>query len=243
MGSGFGRVTNDTDSFVSEVDESLRQERMLDLAKRYGVWLIGAFVAVLIGVAGWQLWRGQSTNAARDHAEEYAAAQEMARSGNLDGAKAEFERLTEDGPGVYRNMARMEYAAVLQAQGDLEGALAGFDEAAERASDPVMKQTAQLRAAYIAAETQDFAALQQRLNPLIESDSRLAYLARELLAIEAWEAGQTDLARDTLENLSLAFDAPEAVRNRAQIALAVIGPAPAASADGAPAPAPSEGEN
>jgi hypothetical protein len=244
MGSGFGRVTNDTESFVSEVDESLRQERMLDIAKRYGPYLIGAFVAVLVAVAGWQFWQSHNTGAARRHAAEYAAAQEMARGGNLDAAKTEFERLTEEGPGVYRTMAQMELAAILAAQGDLDGAIAGFDEAAERASDPVMKQTAQLRAAYIAADTQDFAALQQRLTPLIESDTRISFLARELLGIEAWEAGQTDLARSTLETLSLAFDAPEEVRNRAQVALAVIGPAPAAaSADGAAAPAPSEGEN
>jgi hypothetical protein len=105
-----------------------------------------------------------------------------------------------------------------------------------------MRDTARLRAAYIVAETQDFAALQPRLQPLIESDSRLSYLARELLGIEAWEAGNLDLARETLQNLTLAFDAPEAVQQRAQVALAVIGPAPETSADGANAPAPSEGE-
>jgi hypothetical protein len=104
-----------------------------------------------------------------------------------------------------------------------------------------MRETAQLRAAYIAAETQDFSALQTRLQPIIDSGSRLSYLARELLAIEAWEAGQNDIARDALENLTLAFDAPEGVRQRAQVALSVIGPAPespetpAASAATAPA--------
>lgn len=236
-------MTNDTDSFVNEVDESLRQDRMLAVAKSYGPWIIGAFVAVIVAVGAWQVWQYQVTSSARRHADEYAQAQEKMRSGDLDGAKTDFERLTTEGPGIYRNMARMELAAVLATQGDLEGALAGFDEAAERANDPVMKQTAQLRAAYIAAETQDFAALRERLTPLIDSNTRISYLARELLAIEAWEAGEIDLARDTLEALSLAFDAPEAVRNRAQIALAVIGPAPATSADGANAPASSEGEN
>jgi hypothetical protein len=137
----------------------------------------------------------------------------------------------------------VQHAAVLQHQGDLDGALAGFDAAAERANDPVMRDTIRLRAAYIAAETQDFAALQTRLEPLLESDSRISYLAKELLAVEAWEAGQLDIARDTLENLSLAFDAPEPVRQRAQLALSGIGQAPATSADGADAPAPSEGEN
>jgi hypothetical protein len=236
-------VTNDTDSFVQEVDESLRQDRMLNLAKKYGPWLIGAFVVILIGVAGYLAWKDYNLNQARAQSEEFSAAQRLAADGNLDSAKAEFERLTGEGPEVYRVMARLEHAAILEAQGDLEGALAEFDRAAEDADDPTMRDTARLRAAYVVAETQDFAALQTRLQPLVESDSRLSYLARELLGIEAWEAGNLDLARETLQNLTLAFDAPEAVQQRAQVALSVIGPAPATPADGAAnAPAPSEGE-
>jgi hypothetical protein len=237
-------VTNESESFIQEVDEGLRQDRMLSLAKRFGPWLIGVFVVFILGIGGWQLWRAQTVSAARAQSEEYAAAQALAREGNFEEAKAAFERLSNEGPRTYRVMARMEHAAMLAVEGDLEAALAEFDSAAESASDPIMRQTAQLRAAYIVAETQDFPALRARLQPVIDADTSLSYLARELLAIEAWEAGETDLARDTLENLTLAFEAPEAVRQRAQVALSVIGPAPEASTDGADtAPAPSEGES
>jgi hypothetical protein len=236
-------VTNDTDSFVHEVNEGLQQDRMLTLAKKFGPWLIGVFILILIAVGAWLWWKDYSLEQSRAHAEEYALAQQLAAEGNLEGAKTEFERLTGDGPEVYRVMARLEHAAILEAQGDLEAALAEFDRAAEEADDPIMRDTAQLRAAYIVADTQDFAALQTRIQPLADSDSRLSYLARELLGIEAWEAGNLDLARETLQNLTLAFDAPEAVQQRAQVALSVIGPAPATPADGASdAPAPSEGE-
>lgn len=237
-------MTNETDSFVSEVDESLRQDRVLEFFKRYGVWLLGAFVVLILGIGAWQGWRAYSLAAAREHSDDYVAAQTLAREGNLDEAKAAFEELADSGPAHFRVMARMEHAAVLQAQGDLQAALTEFDAAAEQARDPVMREAAQMRAAYIAADTQDFAALQTRLQPLIDDGGRMAYLARELLAIEAWEAGNLDLARELLENLTTAFDAPEAVRQRAQVALSVVGPAPESTpADGAPAaPAPSEGE-
>ncbi len=242
-------MTQETDSFVQEVDESLRQDRMLTLAKRFGPWLIGAFVLLLVGVLGWQMWRDNELKSARAHADQYAAAQEMARGGNLDGAKTEFERLSREGPQNYRVMAQLEHAAILETQGDLQAALTEFDAAANAAQDPVMRDTARLRAAYIAADSEDFPTLQRRLQPLIDSESRLRFLASELLGVEAWEAGQTDLARETLQNLTLAFDAPDAVKERAQIALNVIGPAPAAAAaPAAPAggaqtaPAPAEGE-
>lgn len=235
-------MTNDSDSFIKEVDESLRQDRVLDALKRYGPWAAGAFGLVLVGVLAWQGWQGMQRNSAQEHANDYVAAQRLAQQGEFAAAKTAFDALIEEGPNSYRIMARMEAAAMLQEQGDLEGALAGFDEAARRAGDPILRQTAQMRAAYIAADTQDFEALRTRLEPLTGDSSRFAYLARELLAVEAWEAGDLALARETLQALTLAFDAPQAVRQRAQMALAVIGPGPA-TAEGADAPAPSEGES
>lgn len=238
-------MTNESDSFIQEVDEGLRQDRMLALAKKYGPLIIGVFIVFIAGLGGWQFWRSQRIESARAQGVEYAAAQELVQAGNLDQAKEEFARLSGEGPHTYRVMARMERAAILAEQGDLETALTEFDAAAEAARDPVMRETAQLRAAYIAAETQDFDALQVRLQPLLNSDSRLSYLARELLAIEAWEAGDNELARSTLQDLTLAFEAPDSMRQRAQIALSVIGAAPETTtpADGAAsAPAPSEGE-
>lgn len=237
------RVTNETDSFVQEVDESLRQDRALAFAKAYGPWLIGLFVVFLVGIGGWQLWHSQQTKTARAQADAYYAAIELAQQGDMDGAQAALERLSGQGPRVYRAMARMQRAAMLQSEGDLDAALAEFDAAAEASPDNLMRDTARLRAAYIAAETRDFAALQTRLQPLIDSGTRLSFLARELLAIQAWKAGQNDVARNQLENLTLAFDAPEAVRQRAQLALSVIGPAPTPADGGETAPAPAEGGN
>lgn len=235
-------MTNETDSFVNEVDESLRQDRMLSLAKKYGPYLIGLFVVFILALGGWQFWKQQSLNASRQHAEAYAAAQQLAQSGDLTRAKEEFERLAGEGPRIYRVMARMEHASILATEGDLDGALTEFDAAAEQAPDQTVRESAQIRAAYIAAETQDFAALRTRLQPLIESNTRVSYLAKELLAIEAWEAGDLQLARDTLQDLTLAFEAPDTLRQRAQVALGVVGAPPETPADGAAAPAPSEGE-
>lgn len=235
-------MTNETDTFVQEVDERLREERMLAFAKRYGPWIAAALVLLLVAIGGWQWWQEEQRNRARAHADRYAAALELMGGGDVAAAKEALEELTRSGPRAYRVMARMQHAALLVREGDLQGAIAGFDQAAEMARDPVLRESAQLRAAYLAADTQDFEALQARLEPLIESESRLSFLARELLAIEAWEAGQTELARSTLQDLSLAFDAPEGVRQRAQVALAVVGPAPAAN-EGATQPAPSQGDN
>lgn len=223
-----------TEGFVQEVDQRLSEERLLGDLKRYGPWLAGLFVVFLLGIGGWQMWNDHQRQVAREESTTFRAAQEMAQQNNMDGAKAAFLRLTTQGSDTYRVMARMEYAAILQMQGDMDGSIAAFDQAAAAARDPVMKETAQLRAAYLAADTQDFEALQRRLQPLLQSHSRISFLARELLAIQAWHSGHNDIARSTLEDLTLAFDAPEGVRERAQVTLALLPAAPAAATPGTP---------
>ncbi|MEQ1489284.1 MAG: tetratricopeptide repeat protein, partial [Terricaulis sp.] len=202
-------MTNETDSFVNEVDENLRRDQAVSIARKYGPYILGAFVALLVVIGGWQGWKQYSINSARQHAEQYAAAQEMLAAGNVDGAKTEFERLSNEGPRIYRAMARMEHAAILVQQGDLEGAITGFDSAAEIAPDKIMRESAQIRAAYLAADTVDFPTLRTRLDPLIASNTGVSYLAKELLGVEAWEAGDTALARQTFDQLVLALGAPD----------------------------------
>ena len=229
-----------TEGFVQEVHQRVREEQLLDDLKRYGPWLAGLFVVFLLGIGGWQMWNDHQRQVAREQSSAFLAAQQMAQQGNTNGAKAAFEHLTTQGSDTYRVMARMEYAAILQMQGDLEGSIAAFDQAAAAARDPVMKETAQLRAAYLVADTQDFDALQRRLQPLLQSHSRISFLARELLAIQAWHSGHNDIARTTLQDLTLAFDAPEGVRQRAQVTLALLPAAPALTPATAPTNPPAQ---
>lgn len=212
--------------------------------RKWGPWLIGGFVAILLAVLGTELWQQHEESASRAVATQFATAQQQASRGDAAAVAAQFEAMSKQGPQVYRELAMMEHAAALQAQGDLQGAIQGFDAAAAATHDPILRDSARMRAAYLVADTQDFQAVSARLQPLIQAKGQFSYLAKELLAIEAWEAGQNDLARSTLQSLSLAFDAPDSVRQRAQLALTVLGPAstPAAATTPANAAHPANGE-
>jgi hypothetical protein len=231
-------VTDDSESFIQEVHESLRHDRVSDLVKRYWRWAVGAVAVVLLGVGGWQAYEAFNRNAAREGAVEFGQAQDQARQGNLDAANALFERLSEKGPHSYRILAKMERAGIIATRGDADGAIAMFDQIASETQDKTLRDTARLRAAYLVADRQDFQAVRTRVQPLIDEGGPISYLARELLGVEAWEAGDFALARDTLQNLTLAFDAPEDVRQRAQLALSVVGEVDNGPAQNAPQNAP-----
>lgn len=216
-------MTNDSESFIQEVHEGLRQDRVMAVIKRWWPWAAGALAVVLVGILAWQLQHSMALSAARAQSSAFAQAQDQARQGELSQAEETFAQVAEKGPRAYRVMALMESAAALQAHGDLDGAIAKFDEAAEQANDPILRDSARLRAAYLVAETQDFEAVRGRVNPIIEDDGPMADLANELLGIEAWKAGDFALARETFEAMILALDTSDSVRARAQLAMSVIG--------------------
>jgi hypothetical protein len=226
-----------TDVF-EEIEEEVRRDRYAEWARKYGPWALGLVAAVALGFAGFRLYEGHQRGQSQDRSAEFAAALKLIEEGKQDEAAAAFETLSKDGPPAFRLLSTMQRAGILAERGDLAAALEAFDAAAEAARDPIVRDTARLRAAYLVAETQDFAAVRARLEPIIADGGAVSFLARELLGAEAWEAGERDLARETFQALSDAFNAPESVRQRAQIALAVIGPAePAEAGSAEPAPA------
>lgn len=239
-------MTNQDNTIFEEVEESLRQDRYLAFFRKYGLLIAAGVVAVLLGILGVRAFQSWQVNSARQHADTFAAAEQLLAKGDSKGASAAFDQLSKTGPQTYRVMAMMDRAATLEVQGDMQGALAQFDAAAAAAQDHTLRDSARLRAAYLAAETQDFQAVRARLQPLIDAGGPISYMAKELLGVEAWEAGDTALARSTLENLQLAFDAPDPVRQRAQLVLNVMGPAPeqpaapATPAQAPPAPRPGD---
>lgn len=222
-----------TDIF-EEVETGLREDKLQTWWKKYGNWAIGAGIAVVVGVGLSGVFTTWRTSVNRDQGERFAAIQQKLAVDPAAGA-TELTAFEKSAHGGYKALSAMERAAALQAQGDLPGALAAFDSAAKQASEPVLKQSAQLRAAYLAAETENFAALEARLKPIIDARGPFSYLARELLGVEAYEAGQNERARTEFTYLESAFDAPQGVRNRASRYLSVLGPAPETAAPAAPA--------
>ena len=220
-----------------EVEEKLREDKLQVWWSKYGNVAIGAAVGLVLFVgaySAYQSWRS-SVNAATG--ERFAVLQQSIQS-DPAAAQAALTTFEKSAHGGYKALAEMERAGALQAQGDLRGAVAAFDNAARLANEPVIKQSAQLRAAYVAAETENFTALEGRLQPLIDSRGPFSYLARELVGVKAYEAGQPERARTEFTYLETALDAPDGVRQRASSFLSVLGPAPEPPAPvAAPAPA------
>lgn len=197
-----------------EVDEDIRQERYRRLWDRFGPWVILLAALIVVGTAGyrgWDYYRQTQADAAGTTFQQAVAA---AEAGNLDEARELLDSLS-DAAGGYPELARMRAAGVLAQQGSSEDALAAFDALSRDTSlDKTLRDVAALRAAYIAADTADYAAVADRAEPLTGDANPFRASAREILAVAAWKAGDVDRARDWLDALNDDTETPTDVSRR-----------------------------
>lgn len=232
-----------------EVEEQLRQERYQSLLRTWGPWVGAGALAVVVSVAGYQYWQWRSGAQAAEASDQYMSAAAAFEEGNLGEADSEFAALAETGPRGYAALALLRRGELALQQGQAEEAARLFEQAAERAPEPVTRDLARYKAALARFEGLSYDDLTVRLRPLTEGAAPFGALARELIGAAAMREERWDEARRIYQLLSVGLDAPQGVSRRATEALSYIdqnAPAPlipeVSAADGALAPDAGAGE-
>lgn len=182
---------SETDSFIEEVTEEVRRDRLFKLLRRYG-WIGIAAVLVIVGGAAWR---------------EYSRAQERAAAEALgDSMLAALE--TDD------RGARIEALDAIDAGAPGGGALLGLLTAAEAATDEqtdkavdalgqvarngeiaqIYRDIASFKLLLLQAETTDAAERRTGFEALSRAGSPLRLLAEEQLALIEVEIGDREAA-------------------------------------------------
>ncbi|MBM3518125.1 MAG: tetratricopeptide repeat protein, partial [Alphaproteobacteria bacterium] len=179
-----------------EVEEDVRRERYARLWRKYGLYLLAAAGAIVLVIAGGVAWRQYQFAAREADGQRFAEALFLSQQGQHKEAAAAFSTLGEGSRGSYGALAHLSAAADLVAAGDTAGAVALYDAiAADGDVDSVLRDLARLFAALHLVDGGDAAALQTRLEPLLEEDNVWRYSAREVEALAAVKAGAVERAR------------------------------------------------
>ena len=223
-----GRGSVNTDEFIREVDEAVRQDQWLKLWKQYGNYLVAAALAVVIGTAAGVGWRAWHASERLEEARRYAAAQQLMREDKPAEAAAAFAALAADADSGYRVLARLRAAEAQAQAGDAAAAMATLEQlAANDDAQPVYRSLGELLATQRAfAEAQPSAVLAE-LEPLVGIDDPWRYSALELRALAQMQSGDTAAARQTLDDLLADPLTPPQLGRRAAELLAFLGGPPA----------------
>ncbi len=210
---------SETDSFIEEVTEEVRRDKLFGYLKKYG-WIA---VVVVVGAVGTTAWL------------EYQKAQKMAAAQALGdqilaakGQPTAKERATAlaaivPGAGAAAVVVQFQQAGELLAADDKAGALAVLDAIAANSTLAEYRDQAALKALILRGKDMDQAARATALEALAVAGEPYRPLAQEQLAVMAIEAGDTDKAISLLSDLVLDSQATAALRSRSSQMIIALG--------------------
>lgn len=216
--------------FLEDVEEQLRSDRFAALVRRAIPWITGALALVILGyLAFWGYRAFQDRNLARAAA-SYQNGLYALGKGDQAGALEEFETARNAGAPGYAALALLQEGNLKLAAGAGDDAARLYDQAAGIAPNAIFADLARLKAAEAVLDTAPLAQMRTRLTPLTQANRPFAVYAKEALALAELRAGRTADARRDLSVLQLSLAAPQDVRQRAELAIAVIDQGEAAAA-------------
>ena len=203
---------SETDSFIQEVTEEVRQDRMFRLWKKYGPYAVAGVVAVVAVSAGLNWMKHRAVETARETGGAFIAA---------DIASVEDQETligSVDGKAVV--IARLRLAAAKAEAGEIDAAAALYREVAGEADlGATYADLARLQAVRISVAAMDPAEAIAELDPLTVEGAPYRLMAMELRAIVRLNSGDTESAHSDLNAI---IADPQATRGSSERAVALL---------------------
>jgi len=216
--------------FLEDVEEQLRSERFVAMVRRAIPWVVGALGVVVLGYLGvWAFRVYQDRNLAAS-ASAYQNGLDALGKGDRAAAFADFDAARKAGAPGYATLALIQEGDIRLAEGKPDEAARLYDQGAASAPNLIFGDLARLKAAEAVLDTAPLAQLRTRLAPLEDPKRPFSLYAKEAMAFAELRAGHTADARRDFSVLELSLGAPSDMRQRAELAVAVIDQGEAAAA-------------
>lgn len=212
------------DSFIDEVTEELRRDRVAGFLRRYG-WLIVLAVVLLVGGAAWNEWRKASAQAsAQAFGDTVLAALDLDSAGDRAAALAEIQ--TTGAQGGIVNL--MQAAQLFDT--DRPAALQALQAASQDMALPdAYRQLAALKHVIAAGADMPVTERREVLGRLAQAGQPFRPLALEQTALLELELGDRAAAQAILTDLLTQADVTDTLRRRVMQLNVALGGTPDAN--------------
>ncbi|MBU2957087.1 hypothetical protein Q4511_11660 [Paracoccus sp. 1_MG-2023] len=217
-------MANQNDSFIDEVTDELRRDRLYGAFRRFG-W-IGA--VVILAIVGGASWREYSNSRDRASAQAFGDAVLAAE----DGGAAGIADVDPQGSSVRAALTELLAAGAYMAEGDDAASVAALSEAAEIAPEgDVLRELAQLKRVIAAGSAMDASERDQILTRLSRAGAPFELLALEQKAVALIDAGRREDAITLIRQIQQKNGLSQALRNRLSEMMIALGADPAPNGD------------
>jgi hypothetical protein len=207
-----------------EVDEEVRRDQLKKLWDQYSIYIIAAAFLIIAGVGGWRGYQYLEAKKAAETGAVFSKAVELSEQNKHAEAEAAFAELAAKGPWGYRILARLRAAGEVANRDPIAAAKMFDDIAADRSVGTEQQELAKVRAAGLLLDTASYPTLLQRLEPVAAPGATYRHSARELLALSAFRANDTNSARQWLDLIANDAETPPGMRSRAEALQALLSP-------------------
>ncbi|MGE4611511.1 MAG: hypothetical protein AAED33_08980 [Paracoccaceae bacterium] len=200
---------SESDSFIEEVSEEVRRDKLFAFFKKYAWTLVVLVVFIVGGAAVNEYLKSKTETEAQAVGEALLAAQEANDA-------AAFAEIAEGESGA-TVLAKLDQAAVLATEGQHEAAAAILDAIASDIDvSPLYRDLALLKAVMINGRNMDADELDSTLSSLTTEGAPFRLLAIEQRAIVNLRKGDTAAVLADLAEVLMDANATQDLRTRAQ---------------------------
>lgn len=211
---------SDTDSFIEEVTEEVRRDKLYAMMRRYG-WIAVLAVVTVVGAAAYNEWRKASERAAAEaFGDAILAAEGM----------SEPEQRIAALQGIAASGEQSAVLNLLLATDPSKQSTEALGKIASDASLPDhFRHLAMLRLAQMQDQAVSLDELRGMLSSVVVAGAPYRTLGEEALAIAELQAGEKEAALTRLQALLVDDEASRALRRRASQLIVALGGTPEAS--------------
>ena len=204
-----------SETFLREVDENLRRDRVRDFSKKYGNWLIAGVILFLAASGGTIWWQQHQIQRSEGHVEQLSQIYRDIGTGNAGKSPGQLDELSKSGSKAVRASALFTRAALAIQQSDTKLAIAKYREIAGDGSLPkpyrdiaLIRQTA---LEFDQIQPQEVIA---RLQPLAKPGAPWFGTAGEMTAMALIKQGKKAEAGRLFAAIANDKNVPETIRGR-----------------------------
>ena len=204
-----------SDTFVKEVDENLRRDRVRDFFKKNGSWLIAGLILFLAACGAFIWYQQYRQQRAEAQVEQLAEIYKAIGVGNTAKVPQQLDELSTSGSKAVRASALFTRAAFAIQQNDTKLAIATYKKVRDDSSLPdAYRDAALIRETALEFDQLDPQQVIAQLAPLAKAGNPWFGSAGEMTALALIKAGKSKQAGQLFATLAKDKSVPESIRNR-----------------------------
>jgi hypothetical protein len=228
MTIGIEWMTEKFDEFLEEVEKDIRQEKLLQLWKKYGKQVTGGLIALIVMVTVYNLWSQYTHNKQLQMAEKLIAAQELIAQGEPGKAQTILTSLSSESNAVYQSLALFQKAGLLvkdKTPAKLTEAVAVYNELATNTKiESLWRDLAALLAIMVQIDLPDVKIdpLLSQVEPLTSDQNPWRYFAREMKGLLLYKKGDKAQSTEIFARLVQDNQTPSGISLRSRLMVQIV---------------------